>query len=441
MRRKAVCLCLSLVVAVVCLGRSWADSPQPAGSTGKERAEFVANTISALHQGGVRLKDRDRCNNDNLTWVEIKFYDEQYPLTLNVVSMKRPNPCKVIYLLAASSLNFKSSFFTPIENSLASYLAQQGYLVVGITPREDNVPPEADPSVMEKWGMRKHREDVRKIIRLVQANVDKPYQVLGHSLGAIIALDYAGEYADKQFRSVTLLDIPSFDPKQQDYADKMASARQALHAYHTLLDANIYEETSVVDYKRLLAVATNYPTFDSKLPRAYVVPGMPGNFTIAGLLHFGLIFTAYMPGLITPYTDSYLPQEWPMVQGNAAGTYVLNDDPLKDTFGLKLSDLDQLGQAAAEVGSGIVPVALLRDYTSSIAELGDYRIHWAGIQEKVLWINGGLGMGYQTYGAELIRSLANNHKVTVAVVPGYGHVDLIYSKTARKDVWSRLLTQ
>jgi pimeloyl-ACP methyl ester carboxylesterase len=391
------------------------------------------SAIAALREGGAYLEDRNRCVNDNLTWVEVNLYDEQYPLTLNVVAMKKRNPTKVIYLLTSSSLNFRSSFFTPIEKSLAFYLAQNGYLVVGITPREDNVPLKADPGVMAKWGMRKHREDVRKVIRLVQALVGKPYHVLGHSLGAITALDYAGAYSDRQFRSVMLLDIPSFDPERQP--DKIANARLALGAYNQLLRAGVYRDTAVTDYKLLLAAATFYPDVDSGWPRADL--GLPGDFTFDGLLHFSLIFTASMPGIITELTG--LPQEWPMVQGNIAGDYDFALNPTNDSFELTLTEVDRLGLVMAEVGSGIAPVALLRDYTSAIANLSNYRINWAGIQEKVIWINAELGMGAQTYGAKLIRRSGNTH-VTVAVAPGYGHVDVIYSETARKDVWSRLLT-
>jgi len=251
---------------------------------------------------------------------------------------------------------------------------------------------------------------------------------LGHSLGAITALDYAGAYSDRQFRSVMLLDIPSFDPVQQP--GKIARARLVLGACHQLLKNRVYRDTSVADYKNLLKLSAFYPDADSGASR-----GDGTNFTFKGLLHFSLIFSASMPGIITELT--HLPQEWPMVQGNTAGYYEFASIPTNDSFGLSLTDVNRLRLAAAEVGSGTVPVALLRDYTSAIANLDNYRINWTGIQEKVTWINGELGMGAQTYGAELIRRSGNTH-VTVAVVTNYGHVDVIYSKTAQKDVWSLL---
>ena len=425
-------VCLALIVVVACLGQAWAGGVDPAGSMWGQRAVPIISVLAALCNAGVHLEVRDQSVNENLTWVEADFYDEPYPLTLNVVAAKYPFPAKVIYLLPASGLNFRSSFFTPIEESLASYLATNGYLVVGITPREDNVPIEADPGIMAKWGMLKHREDVHKIIQLVQELVRMPYDVLGHSLGAITALDYAGAYSNKQFRSIMLLDIPAFDPVRQ--RDKIACARLALKACHQLLKDNVYWDTSIADYRLLMAAATFYPDVDSGQPRIGL--GLPGNFTFNGLLHFSLIFSASLPGIITELTG--LPQEWPMVQGNTAGDYEFASTPPEDRFELTRTDVDRLRQALAEVKSGTAPVALLRDYTSAIANLQDYRIHWAGIQEKVTWLNGELGMGAQTFGAKLIWGSGNTN-VTVAVIPGYGHVDLIYSETAREDVWSRLL--
>lgn len=432
MKKREVGLIWAMVV--VCFGQAWAGRFEGGSSTKTERAESVANAIAALREGGVFLQDRNRHLDNNLTWVEVNLYDEPYPLTLHLAAMKSPTPAKVIYLVAASSLNFRGSFFTPIEKSLAFYLAQNGYLVVGVTPREDNVPLEADPSVVANWGMLKHRQDVRKIIELIQASEKKPYDVLGHSLGAIVALDYASIYSEEPFQSVLLLDIPSFDPAQPHYADKMACARLALGAYHQLLRDHVYWDLSVDAYKRLLAAAASYPDADSGQSRAALK--LPGNFTLEGLLHFSLIFTASMPGIITGLTD--LPQEWPMVQGNVAGDYEFALDPTNDVFGFTLTDFDRLRAAAAEIGSGIAPVALARDYTSAIADLEDYSIPWAGIQEKVVWINGQFGMGAQMYGAQLIRSSGNTN-VTAVVAPGYGHLDLIYSETARQDIWPRLL--
>jgi pimeloyl-ACP methyl ester carboxylesterase len=389
--------------------------------------------IAALRSGRSRLHVTEKARNKDVRWIEAKYFDETYPLTINVVAMKKPHPQKVIYLIPSSSLNFAGSFFTPLEDSLAFYLAQNGYLVVGITPREDSVPLDGDWSVMADWGMAKHRTDIRKIVRLVQRAVKgKPYDVLGHSLGAICAIDYAATYSESDFKSVMILDIPSLDPVTQ--TNKIMYAQAALYAYAQLMGSGVYGEDSVDQLKLLLNMAHVYPQADSGQSRAAV--GLPGNFTLGGLLHFSLIHAAWMPGVITPIVG--LPQEWPMVLGHAAGHYDFALDPQQDSYGLTQMDVSRLEAAANEVGSGIGALALVRDYTAAIADLPPYQIDWTGIQEKMIWVNGGLGMGAQTYGAELVRQSGNPH-VDVVVVPGYGHMDMVIGRTAAQDVWSHLL--
>jgi pimeloyl-ACP methyl ester carboxylesterase len=398
-----------------------------------DRAVPVESVIAALRSGDSHLQVTDKSRNKDVTWVEAKYFDETYPLTINVVARKTPHPEKVIYLIPSSSLNFDGSFFSPLEDSLAFYLAQNGYLVVGITPREDSVPLDADPTVMADWGMAKHRQDIRMIVKHVQRAVKKPYDILGHSLGAICALDYAATYSERDFKSVMILDLPSLDPVQQP--EKIQYAQLALSAYAQLMDSGVYGEYSVAQLKSLLPVAYAYPDADSGQSRESF--GLPGNFTLGGLLHISLIFTAWMPGVITPLTG--LPQEWPMVMGNALGYYDFALDPQEDQYGLILTDSSRLQAAANEVGSGIGVLALIRDYTSAIADLPPYQINWAGIQEKVIWVNGEMGMGAQTYGAELV-SQSGNHDVKVVIVPGYGHIDMILGSTAAQDVWANFIS-
>ena len=123
-----------------------------------------------------------------------------------------------------------------------------------------------------------------------------------------------------------------------------------------------------------------------------------------------------------------------MVLGNAAGYYEFAVNPADDVFALLQTDVDRLRLAGTELGSGTAPLALLRDYTAAIAGLEPYTVNWFGIDEKVVWINAALGMGAQTYGAELTRE-AGNTNVAVHIVPGYGHADIIFGKNAKADVW------
>ncbi|MFE2552642.1 hypothetical protein ACFXGI_29420 [Streptomyces sp. NPDC059355] len=64
-----------------------------------------------------------------------------------------------------------------------------------------------------------------------------------------------------------------------------------------------------------------------------------------------------------------------------------------------------------------------------------YRIAWDRIRAEVVWVNTALGRGDRPSGADLIRA-AGNDRVTFTVVPGYGHGDAVWSRTAAADVWS-----
>ena len=216
------------------------------------RAVPVARVIAALAKECPRIEVRDRQRTKEWTWVEVDYYDETYPLTIDVVVKKPARVVRSAYLITSSSMNFKSSFFTPENESLAHTMASSGCLVVGITPREDNVPLDADQSVMASWGMKKHREDIREIVDVVQSVTGKPYDILGHSLGAICALDYAATYSDK-LETVIALDVPSFDPEVQ--TNMMLCAGMALGAYGTLMAGGTYAEHSIADYKWLLQMS------------------------------------------------------------------------------------------------------------------------------------------------------------------------------------------
>jgi len=392
-----------------------------------KRALPVVRAITALRNASSRITVRDRERTADWTWVEVDYYDETYPLTIDILVKNPPRISKTAYLITSSSLNFKSSFFTPAEGSLAREMASAGYLVVGITPREDNVPFEADQSVMASWGMKKHRKDIRKVVRIMQVLTRRPYDIIGHSLGAICVLDYAATYSGR-LDTVVALDVPSFDPEVE--TNMAAYAGMALNAYDTLMADEVYSEHAVADYKELLQVSGLYPDADSGVPRDAL--GEPGNFTLNGLLHFSMIYTAYLPGVITELTG--LPQEWPMVFSNAAGIYNSAPNPTNDVFQLIQTDVDKMRQVGPEIGSGATPLALLRDYTAAIVGEETYTINWSGIDEKVVWINAGLGMGAQTHGADLIRE-AGNANVTVHVVPNYGHVDVVFGTNAAEDVW------
>lgn len=60
----------------------------------------------------------------------------------------------------------------------------------------------------------------------------------------------------------------------------------------------IHDEAFLRDFKGLALAAATFPDMDSGVPRSMI--GLPGNFTLAGLLHFLVIYSAPIPGEHTP---------------------------------------------------------------------------------------------------------------------------------------------
>ena len=127
-----------------------------------------------------------------------------------------------------------------------------------------------------------------------------------------------------------------------------------------------------------------------------------------------------------------------MVQGVAAGYYNFHQDPLSDDFALLLTDDQILPLFANQIGEGTSPLALEQDVYAILALNGAYTIDWAGIQEKVVMVNGELSSGNQIYYGTQIQN-AGNSNVIINVIPGYGYADLLYGTNAEQNVWTHFL--
>jgi pimeloyl-ACP methyl ester carboxylesterase len=391
-------------------------------ATGRQLVESAASSLKAT----ASTTTVSNIVSIGWTWTELKYNDETYPLTVDLVGSNFQSAHKVIYLLPGGGVNFKSSFFTPLEDNLAQYLRKAGYLVVGITPRENNVPAGVSYSCMINWGLDKHRTDIRKIIKIIQTRINLPYRILGHSFGAAYALDYAGHYADG-LEKIIALDIYSFDPGD---AQKIYASGISYDAFLQLISQGQYADSSYSDIKSLMLISLLLPRIDAGTSRVDL--GYPGDFTFEGLLYFSMIDSYLVPGIHTPLTG--LPGDWPLVQSYASGSYNFAQNPLNDSYSLNHSDMCTLREAGFKVGSGLVPCALYRDFFAVNAYNGAYAINWSGINKPVLWVNTELGYGNNLFGATLIRN-AGNQQVSTAVIPGYGHLDALSSKTAKEDVW------
>jgi pimeloyl-ACP methyl ester carboxylesterase len=379
------------------------------------------------------LSEVAREEQPNWLWTEHQLFDEQYPLTVDIVASHDETPTKVIYFFPGGGTNFQAAFFTPHSDNIAHYFREHGYVIVGITPRADNVPAAInDTRFARGWGMTKHRTDVRHVIEAVQRELELPYEVLGHSYGASLALDYGATFSDELARLI-ILDIYTFDPRTE--AQSIRLAQRTYSAYDQLLGLGTYFEPMGSGASNLGTWSDAERIADSGFARA-LVSDRRGNFTNEGLYYYSMIETSAMPGLHSLLSG--LKFDWPLHASYLAGTYTLQDNPREDTFELTHVDKARLKESAAAVGSGMVPTAYSRDYWAAVAGHNTYQIAWTSIQCPFLWVNTELGYGEQYYGANAARD-AGNSNVETHVVKGYAHSDILLGNKARTDVWPLLI--
>jgi len=402
----------------------WLAADADAQDTGRR----LTSTVVRALEGAGELVRSERTRTREWAWHELQLFDETYPITIDVVVSTHEPPRKVIYLLPGGGTSFRASFFSPRGDNLAQYFRERGYLVVGITPREDRIPSTTeDFTFAAGWGVAQHRRDIRAVISRIQRVTRLPYEVLGHSAGAVSALDYASKYS-REIARVIALDIYSLDPDADPEGIAQAAATHAAH--ETLLGQGIFMDPANAGAGALASQSAEELRADSGASRADV--GLSGNFTNEGLFYFFAIYSADLPGVHSELTG--LPGDWPLIASAFAGDYTLAPDPLDDAYALTHVSRGTLVASSAEAGSGLYPIAFARDHWAVVAGNGAYAIDWSAIQTKLIWLNTELGYGPQTHGATLARE-AGNPNVTVAVVPGYGHGDILLSRTARRDAW------
>jgi pimeloyl-ACP methyl ester carboxylesterase len=415
-----------IVVAALLTGTTYVYA-----ATGRQLAE---SAISSLNSSAPTSTTRNVVTLD-WSWFEVNYYDETYPLTVDVVGSNFQTVKKVIYLLPGGGVNFKSSFFTPIDNNIAQFLRTKGYLVIGITPREDNVPKGLNSyPMMAEWGMDKHVADIHNVIDKIQKKINNlPYVILGHSFGAAYALEYAGAYPDGAAK-VIALDIYSFGPEDvfpdPYYATYFDTAAWLSSLYADTIASGQTADSTYSQIQSLMLISLIFPKIDSGESRT---PFATGDFTYEGLLYFSMIDSAVLPGIFSDTTG--LPSEWPMIGGYVSGNYVFSDNPINDQYSLNHANMFNLREASFKVGSGLVPYALYRDFFAINAVDGDSNIQWSRINKPVLWINTALGYGDYMHGVDMITS-----PVTPVIIGDYGHLDILASKTAKQDVWQKYIT-
>jgi len=396
-------------------------------SSGKESKGVEKEIIDAFDKrGNVRVLYRDEKEN----CLEFLWFNERIPLTIDILMSSQKMPDKIIYLLPGSGSNFRSNFFTPVNDNLACFLREKGYLVIGITPSENNVPYFFQKcAFMKEWGLEKHRNDIREVISVIENKLEVPYEILGYSAGGMYTLDYASVYhSDKLLKRIVVLGmVGEYNPvKERDLREKAVITEEAAKK---VIENRIYIDNSMSLAKLLAPVSVIFPYGDSGIERG----DFPGDFTDEGLIYYMLIHTNQLEGPTTKYTG--MSENWYYEQGLCSGEYIFDENPKKDKYQLGESNISVIKKASLRVGSGIFPYKTTLDFFSVLAGGIDYSIDFRLIEANVTWINSELGMGNHSFALDKIRE-GGNSNVSFCVVPEYGHADLVYGSHAKGDVWS-----
>lgn len=367
--------------------------------------------------------------NNNILWTQLLLYDHDIlPIKIDILVNIFKVPKRNIYLSPGTGLNVESNFITPISDNIAIFLANKSYLVIGITPREDAAPQDFNFELMKNWGLQKHTDDFTEIVKLFQSIYNIDYDILGHSAGAAVAFNYSSRvnyHKDKKLKAVRVIDvIGEYPPSSQEFSN----AQISLDAANQLINGGTFVDTDIAGFKFITQQAQLDPNGDSGIPRP--VPS-GGNFTNLGLLHFSLIFTGQLPGILTSITG--LPGSWHFKQGFLSGTYQLGDTPIEDTFSLTHTNINTIYSAISLVGSGIYPLAYERDFYA--LWINSFPLIWTNIKASVFYMNTELGFGDQSYTVGLLT----HSTVTYSIVNDYGHADPVYSDTAETDFWNILV--
>lgn len=362
--------------------------------------------------------------NVNILWAQLLLYDSDVlPIKIDILKCITKPSKKNIYLSPGSGLNIENNFITPKNNNLATFLVNKGYLVIGITPREDTAPLSFNFELMKDWGLQKHTDDFSEIIDIFQNIHNINYDVLGHSAGALATLNYSSNANDSKLNAVRLIDIVGqYHPNSQEFQN----AQVSLNATNQLINSGTFVNTEILGLRFLVQQAQTNPTGDSGFPRPTI-----GNFTNEGILFFSLIFTGQLPGSLTPITG--LPGSWHFKQGFLAGIYEFGPTPQEDRYSLTHTDIQTVYSAINSLGSGIYPLAYERDFYALWS--GSFPLQFGNIRVPVFYINTELGFG----DASFTISLLNKARVTYTIINDYGHADPVYSNTANVDFWNKLV--
>lgn len=339
---------------------------------------------------------------------------EYPPVGIHVLKKKEIKPKEFNILLPGTGFNSSTNFFVNEKKSMAEFLADKGILVVGVDYPETNIEfdPTADYKYMATMGLSQHTDDLEKIVKLVQKETGiSKYSVVGHSLGGLIGLDFASKHSsDRNLLGLYVIDTAGTLNSSQE-PQLVQSQRDDYNATAALISDGKTVNFEILGLAILAVNAKTDPGGDSGVPNPTGV-----NWTNYQYLLIASIYTGLIPG-----NEIF-------VQGFFAG----------DLFkGLYHTPIETVYSIASQ--GKIFPLKINEDMFGIYAGVpGSYQINWKNIKVPVKWENFELGFGSRGEEAANLIKQGGNQNVRFWVVPGYAHVDGVYSLKARQDVWNPL---
>lgn len=425
MNTKKIALAVLLLAIVL--------SAYPVSAMGALSAEQILNKaqVAAGFKKVVIIKNENFAGNWNIWHIQADLYDSVNPLPIRVDILWNimHTPQKNSYWQPGSGLSFEADFLAKPDPMIA--LVKKGSRVIGISPREAQATLDMDMAILKDLGMPNHTRDFSKIIDMVQSIYNLPYEVGGHSAGALDAEHYASLVGNSkpEFKALRKIDMPSqYPPGSTEQANAILTSQ----AINRLMNMGIYANFENVGSKQIADAARINPTGDSGFPRG---DPLVGNFTNINLLNFSLIFTGSLPGMYTGLTG--LPGSWYLKKGYLEGTYNFDpNDPSKDTSSLTHTSLSTVYKALDTIGSGVSPLAYERD-VMDIWSGANPIINRNNIKVPVYSIS--TEGGFDTI--DTASSMPNSPQVTSCIMPGYSHADPTFADKAVKKFWPKLYSK
>ena len=350
----------------------------------------------------------------------IKFRNDlaEYPgIGIHLLKKKGIKPKEFVVLLPGTGLNSSTNFFVNENKSMAEFLADESFLVVGLDYRETNIEfnSTADYNYMATMGLSQHTNDLEKIVKLVQneKKISK-YRVVGHSLGGLIGLDFASKHStDGNLLGLYVIDIAGTLNVSKE-PELVQSLRSNYNNTSALISAGETVNFEMLGLAQLAVNAKTNPGEDSGVP----ISDTGINWTNYEYLLLASIYTGGIPG-----NEIF-------VQGFFAG----------DLYnGLYLTPIETVYSIGSQ--GKIYPLKINEDMFGIYAGVpGSYQIQWQKIKVPVNWENFKLGIGSRGEEAANLIKQGGNQNVHFWIVPDYAHADGVYSLKAKQDVWNPLFT-